>query len=93
MRASWRAPFQTAGGVTAPSYHVLDLSTNLGASGAQVFNRDGELVGMLTHVGIYDDAYDDGDVDDFAYAINLAVVAVPLRGPPRRSSPIPRDRY
>ena len=57
-------------GITAPIYHILDTETNRGSSGGPVFNRDGEVIGVLTHGGILQEG--GFHVDDFAYALNLA---------------------
>ena len=62
--------FQWGSGVTAPVYHVLTALAALGSSGSPVVNLDGQVVGMVTHVGVLDEAT--GIVDDFSYAVNLA---------------------
>ena len=67
--------YQWGDGVTAPVYHILDVSSNFGSSGSPVFNADGKVIGILTLGGGYDAELD--AFDPFSYAVNLVGERLP----------------
>ncbi len=61
-------------GVTSAAYHVVDAFISDGSSGSPVVNGRGELIGVVTHGWWIDE---EGEIDGFAYAVNLVGESLP----------------